>query len=100
MRRSTGNRAPLHVAFLRHVGREVFAARKRAGLTQSEVGDRCRALPVEHAARAGHSAVGRIELGRRDMTLWEWLQLAGTLGVDAGEVMNRAYAAARDEEWE
>jgi hypothetical protein len=31
------------------------------------------------------------------MTLWEWLHLAGTLGVDAGEVMNRAYVAARDE---
>jgi transcriptional regulator with XRE-family HTH domain len=97
MHRLTGNRAPLHVAFLRHMGREIFATRKRAGLTQSQVGDRCSALPVEAIARTGHSAFRKIETGSRDMTLWEWLQLADTLGMDASEVMNRAYAAARDE---
>jgi hypothetical protein len=79
------------------MGREVFAARKRAGLTQGEVGDRCSALPVESIARTGHSAFRNIETGNRDMTLWEWLQLADTLGMDASDVMNRAHAAARDE---
>lgn len=70
---------------VRMIGRNLRAARKAAGLTQSEL-----------AARAGivQTYVGQIERSEKNVTLEVLVKLCAGLGIEAADVMPRSAADA------
>lgn len=70
------DRAARHQALITTIA----AARREAGLTQRQLARRL--------ARA-HSFVGKVETGRRQLTVVEFCELAAALGVDPRELLAR-----------
>jgi transcriptional regulator with XRE-family HTH domain len=66
-------------AIVARFGRNLKAARKRAGLTQEEVNWRSGVHPTE---------LSKMEHGRRDVHISTLARLARTLGVSPGELLD------------
>ena len=61
------------------VGENIRANRKRLGITQEALADRCDMHPVE---------IGRAERGLRDLCISTVVKLARGLGIPAGELLS------------
>lgn len=65
----------------------IATARREAGLTQRQLARRL--------GRA-HSFVGKVETGSRQLTVVEFCELAGAIGVDPRDLLTKALTSKRE----